>query len=93
MMAADNNSGAERHARQRLVDVQPPTGCFSAECNGEGDEYDMQLDRWANEGGAIGRQRNQLTVRTCLHRSTWAEARSAPQAGDRHLSVRFQQVG
>lgn len=67
MMAAGNNSGVERHARQGLVDVQSATGCFRAECSGAGDEYEMQLDRWANEGGASGRQRDQLTAGTRFH--------------------------
>jgi hypothetical protein len=92
-MALANNNGAERDSLRRLVDVQSATGGFRAWRNWKADDYEMQLDRWANEGGAIGRQSDQLTAGTRLHRSTREAARSALQAHDRHLSVRCRQVG
>ena len=54
MVAVGNISGEGVHGP---ADLRPEAGCVRVGCIWKGDDYEMQLDRWANDGGAIGRQK------------------------------------
>lgn len=60
MMALGDISSEKVRSLHSAADVRPTAGRVKPRCLWMGDDYQIQLDRWANEGGALGRQKAPL---------------------------------